>query len=298
MKLSKLPVSLAIKIFNSQIVPILLYGSEVWGPYMEKTFENWDETNIERTQTKYLKQVLGCSYQTSNNLVRADTGCRPLIIQIIKRYISYIKNIKLTTCKLSYDAFMYESESSESPNFIQFLEKFNLNIDSLLIPHKNITKICHGTYDRFWTKCVSTSSKATSFNKYKSSINLDPYLVNLDPRYRIALSRFRLSNHSLWIEKGRHMKPIIDKKMRLCELCKTEIEDEIHFLLFCPLYSPKRTILEDACRKNCIRYDSLDDEQKFVFIMSNENKDILKILGKFIFESMRLRDKMIDYFFT
>ena len=35
-KLSKLPVKLAIKIFNSQIAPILLYGSEVWGPYMGK----------------------------------------------------------------------------------------------------------------------------------------------------------------------------------------------------------------------------------------------------------------------
>ena len=144
--------------------------------------------------------------------------------------MSYIKNIKLTTCKLSYDAFMYENESSESPNFTQFLENFNLNIDSLPIPHTNITNICHGTYDRFWTECISSISKA--FNKYKSGINLEPYLVKLNPRYRIALSRFRLSNHSLWIEKGRHMKPIIDKEMRLCELCKTRIEDEKYICYF------------------------------------------------------------------
>ena len=31
LKLSQIPVKLAIKIFNAQIVPILLYGSEVWG---------------------------------------------------------------------------------------------------------------------------------------------------------------------------------------------------------------------------------------------------------------------------
>ena len=30
-KLSKLPIRLALKIFQSQITPILLYGSEVWG---------------------------------------------------------------------------------------------------------------------------------------------------------------------------------------------------------------------------------------------------------------------------
>ena len=34
-KLSKLPTRLALKIFQSQISPILLYGCEVWGPYMD-----------------------------------------------------------------------------------------------------------------------------------------------------------------------------------------------------------------------------------------------------------------------
>ena len=297
-KLSKLPVKLAIKIFHTQIVPILLYGSEVWGPYMEENFESWDYTKIERTQTKFLKQVLGCGYQTSNNMTRADTGCRPLIIQIIKRYISYFKNIKETTYKLSHDAFLYERESQETPNFMHFSEKFNLNTDILQSPHTKISKICNDTYDRFWSESIATSSKAISFNKYKTNIHLDPYLlINLNTKHRIALSRFRLSNHSLWIEKGRHTKPITDKKKRLCDLCKIEIEDEKHFLLICPLYSPKRIILENACRNTCSRYDSLDSEQKFIFIMSNENIEILKTLSKFIFDSMSLRDKIVEYFF-
>ena len=48
-KLSSLPTKLAIKIFNSQIVPILLYGSEVWGPYMGHDFKTWDISKIEKT---------------------------------------------------------------------------------------------------------------------------------------------------------------------------------------------------------------------------------------------------------
>ena len=182
---------------------------------------------------------------------------------------------------------------------MHFLDKFNLNMDPLQISPTKINKICHGAYDRFWSESISTSSKAMSFNKYKSSIHLDSYLCNnLNPKLRIALTRFRLSNHSLWIEKGRHMKPIIDKTKRFCDLCKTEIENENHFLLLCPLYSPKRIILENACRKNCNRYDSFNSEQKFIFIMSNENKEVLKTLSKFIYDSMSLRDKMVEYFFT
>ena len=80
-------------------------------------------------------------------------------------------------------------------------------------------------------------------------------------------------------------------------MCKTEIEDEKHFLLNCPLYIPKRINLENICRHNCVRYDSLDNEQKYIFIMSNENEDVLKTLSKFVFDSMSLRDKMVDYFF-
>ena len=122
-KISKLPTKLALKIFNSQIVPILLYGSEIWGPYMEFSFDTWDKTKIERTQTKFLKQTLGCNTQTSNNMIRADIGSRPLINQVINRYISYVKKLKQTTSNLSYDSFIYEIENSGTPNFMTFFRK-------------------------------------------------------------------------------------------------------------------------------------------------------------------------------
>ena len=110
-KLSKLPLKLSLKIFNSQIVPILLYGSEVWGPFMDYNFETWDNSKTERIHTQFLKQALVCNYQTSNNMIRADTGCRPLITQLIKRFILYIKSIQLRTATICYDALFFEKEN-------------------------------------------------------------------------------------------------------------------------------------------------------------------------------------------
>ena len=112
------------------------------------------------------------------------------------------------------------------------------------------------------------------------------------------MSRFRLSNHNLMIEKGRHFKPIIKREERLCPFCKIVIEDEEHFLLSCLFYSPLRTILESVCRKNCNTYDSLSRKQKFIYIMSNEDQNILEALSTFITDSLNLRDKIINYFFT
>jgi hypothetical protein len=43
------------------------------------------------------------------------------------------------------------------------------------------------------------------------------------------LIRFRISPHSLEIEKRRHQN--IPLNERICKLCKLEIEDEIHFFV-------------------------------------------------------------------
>ena len=275
---------------------------------MNLSFDTWDKTRIEQTQTQFLKQVLGCHITTSNIMSRAETGCRPLLNQIIKRYISYYKALKENTTNLCHDAFAYENEcqnnrnlGTDKSNFICFVDGFNLDVDTLIESGRDISKICNDAYDRLWKQYITDdNSKAISFCKFKIIIHLAPYLFqSITHKQKIAISRFRLSNHSLMIEKGRHVKPKkIDRKERYCYFCKNEVEDEQHFLLSCPLYITLRKKLENSCRILCNLYDCLNTEQKFIFIMSNENTLILKDLGKFILESMNLREKIIEYFFS
>ena len=55
---------------------------------------------------------------------------------------------------------------------------------------------------------------------------------------RIALTKLRLSNHKLMIEKGRHLK--LDRNRRFCPFCPNEVEDEIHFMITCKNYTGDR----------------------------------------------------------
>ena len=73
-KLSRIPTRLALKIFNCQIKPILLYGSEVWGPYVDFDYDTWDYSQVERIHTQFLKRSLSCNYQTSNIMSRGEVG--------------------------------------------------------------------------------------------------------------------------------------------------------------------------------------------------------------------------------
>ena len=54
---SKLPVHLANKMFDSLFLPILTYGSEVWGAYNKDDFSSW-EKRYQRKDTCFLLQTI------------------------------------------------------------------------------------------------------------------------------------------------------------------------------------------------------------------------------------------------
>ena len=65
-----------------------------------------------------------------------------------------------------------------------------------------------------------------------------------------TLTKYRLSEHSLAIEKGRHRKTWLPVEERLCNHCTTtEPETELHFLTKCKKYIKQ---LESVISPNCI----------------------------------------------
>ena len=72
------------------------------------------------------------------------------------------------------------------------------------------------------------SSKLRTYKLLKEEIGMETYLTIVNnTKNRTTLTKFRLSNHTLMIEKGRHQN--IDKNHRFCPCCPTRIEDEMHF---------------------------------------------------------------------
>ena len=58
-------------------------------------------------------------------------------------------------------------------------------------------------------------------------------------KYKMVLTRFRLSSHELHIERGRYEN--IPRDERICQCCNmSQIESEYHFLFVCPLYTELR----------------------------------------------------------
>ena len=97
--LNKLPIKLTpirtlITLFDACIVPILLYGSEIWAPFLNYDWKKWEATSIEKVHTQFLKRILGVNRSTTNAMVRAEVGRHSLIEQITNRNINYINYLQ------------------------------------------------------------------------------------------------------------------------------------------------------------------------------------------------------------
>ena len=72
---------------------------------------------------------------------------------------------------------------------------------------------------------------------------------------------------------------------RTCKNCfSEEIEDETHFLCVCTKFITKRNILFNLVAKKYPRFSSLSNESKLIFLLSNEDTDILAATARFILD--------------
>ena len=88
--LNGLKPSLARKIFDSMISPILTYNIEVWGAFVKSDFKSWDSSAIEKTHLQFCKHYLQVHNKASNFACRAELGKFLMIIDINKKILNYL----------------------------------------------------------------------------------------------------------------------------------------------------------------------------------------------------------------
>ena len=128
------------------------------------------------------------------------------------------------------------------------------------------------------------NSKLRTYSMFKTCPGYEQYLTVIQNiEIRTALTKLRLSNHQLMIEKGRHVG--IESAYRFCPFCPDKVEDEKHFLMDCKSYFTLRNELLYKTR-NKVPYHC--DTQKFITLMNNN--DILRITAEYIHNAFKLRE--------
>jgi len=170
---------------------------------------------------------------------------------------SWIKSIKDRLMKFNLYEYWERQNSLSINEYNVFKKKCKQNIQEF--------------YKNEWINNVNESSKCYLYKGFKTELKIEKYITKFPDNLRIIMSKFRMCNHKLPVELGRHNN--IDRKFRFCTKCNTrDIGDEFHYMFLCTFFSQER---EKLLPKNSYRKPSV---KNFCDVMSTDsNKTLLKV---------------------
>ncbi len=289
--LGQLPPTLAVHFFKTLLVPLMDFGSEVW--YSDKIADQF-----EIFQRKFFKRNLRVRRCTPNNALYGDLGIFPVGMNLRNNVIKFYHRIhnmsdsqpvkwvfnelkSLSAC--GFPTWIDKAENVYGKSFMKremSLSQF-LDLSSYKMK-KKLKLFSSGHYTDDWLYDVNDTydhPKLRTYKLFKRDFKFEPYLYIPNVKIRIALAQFRMSSHHLAIERMRFNNTPVH--LRLCTECQ-QVEDELHHLLQCKKHSSIRTKMLDKANNIIPRFERLDDEKKFVSLMSSKDPKLLYEIGCYL----------------
>lgn len=287
----KLDLKCKLSLFDAMVVPIILYGSEVWGVYNVKC--------IEKLHIRFCKYLLGVSQQTPNYAVYGELGRLPLYVLAKQRAIKYFLKIINSHGSLIKHSYL---EQINTISGVCWSSKIKSIMDHLgygyltdctstnVPPFSALKSRLHDQFVQDWSSYIRNAPKLSYYCNFKTDFKFEMYLTYLsNDHLRKQITCIRLSSHPLEIEVGRRNG--IDRNDRLCKLCNMKvIESEYHFILCCPKYKALR-----EKHLGNIRWPNLN---MFYKLMSSTNNNTLTKLSKYIKEALETRKLFLSSILT
>ena len=145
-----------------------------------------------------------------------------------------------------------------------------------------------------WQQELTTQTKPIlrTYSLFKNDFFIEHHLESItDFRYRTAITKLRCSSHALEVERGRYQNPKVPRDLRLCLVCQV-VEDEEHFVTNCSINQAERRLLYSKISCKVPRFSILSDFDKFLYLLTNNDPQILTWFGKFVHQSFIARNNI------
>ena len=294
--ISHVSPQLKFHMFNTLILPILTYGSDVWA--VNKT----SLKVIDKIFLRYVRCALSIKATTSNVITIGESGQYAPSVQCTIALLNFANRLHHMSdsvlVKQVYNELLQLNEMgfhTWTGDVKALNELYNLDITCATSDFKIACKRNVRSHFRDnWYRELHDLDKNPILRTYvlfKSSFDLEPYLKYVkEYKYRAAIARLRSSSHTLAIERRRYERPKPPVEQRLCVICKRMVEDEIHFVTRCIVNRSERCLIEAKVSQLYPSFAYLDDYQKFIFFMNHHDARILTWFGKFLHNSFNARN--------
>ena len=245
-----------LKLFESTITPILLYGCEIWGIFGWKKQTDKDIFKylmnpthcFEKLQAKMCKNILGISKYTPENIVKAELGVYPLMGKIIKQILSYWQHVlSIPANSILYNTFYCNIEMDRNNNVSYYTRMKNLlailDMKQHIYPvekkkikyySNQFRKKFNKLFEEHFFKNLQPKGKSEIYFKVKKYYGFEKYIETIENNeLRRNITKIRTSSHPLPIEILRRKG--IPRQNRHCNLCDSGVVgSEYHVLIECP----------------------------------------------------------------
>ena len=149
----------------------------------------------------------------------------------------------------------------------------------ILCDNECVKTILHEQDCMEWDRHRYNSDKLRYYNLYKPNKDLEDYVkLPILKYHRSLFAQFRCGILPLQIEVGRFRN--LQLHERICPICNSAVEDEIHFLCQCSLYNHLRASLFQSAYDEEPNFAHMDLIDKFVYLMTYQQKNVIKYLSK------------------
>ena len=321
-------IKVALKLFQTLVMPIIRYGCEVWSPfYLNKVNDSnfidlCEKFPMETINNKLCKYLLGVHRNSTNLAVKGELGKHPLLIECLYQSL----NFWMRTSNVTPDSVVKKSfldsliskplETSWVQCIFKIITQFGFNnlwenqyFMSGSHYSKPVRDLMILKYEKDWLSRINRNTptesgkgknKLRTYCTIKKSFEMENYVISQQFKNRRVFSKLRISAHNLHIETGRYDNTPAD--LRYCLFCKDSknnnvVEDEQHFVLSCPLYVEERINMFDQL-ETISSHNLKEDNETFVLLMnvSNGDHDFTKVICPYINKCYEKRSSWVEKF--
>ena len=302
-----MPYNCFSKLYSCLIQSIIDYGAAIWGTR--------DFTCIQAVQNRASRYYLGVGKFTPSAAVQGDMGWRVVnhsqwlaVTRLWCRLINMDRN------RLNSKVFRWSfyRSSDRCKNWCFHVKRFyrKLNHPELCdieVPvntqdvMSKVDNLLDSYYKEIWSMEVNRinakrgrgKNKLRTYKLFKQEFKVENYVSTSMPRsHRSALAKFRAGVAPIRLETGRYEG--LPENQRFCPFCKDTVENELHVVLYCPIYVDLRMFLFDECSILDENFSSMSDMEKLCFILGDNRTS--KISAKILNNVLHRRRLLLYHF--
>ncbi|XP_023814791.1 uncharacterized protein LOC111947977 [Oryzias latipes] len=256
------------KLYDAMVGSVLFYSAGVWG------YE--DAPECDKVQYRAMRYFLGVHRFTTKAAVEGDMGWEPCVIKQRAEVLRlWNRLVTLPVERIARKIFDWDRAHmypwcNDVFNILSSVNLQSLFFNCLKCKIDNVKETLVGYYEKDWKMKLLQKPKLRTYLQIKDTFSAESYVIyNLKRGQRSLCAQLRAGVLPLQVEVGRFKG--IPEEERLCEVCELRVvEDEFHFLFYCPLYEKQRLCMYDVIEKKCPDLFWLSEDKILRWLFENE----------------------------